>query len=353
MAALTMTPPTRQPFASLDSPRMHNVLRSSLNRQNRQNGALTMKPAIFADADSENIDPSTLTLSSKRKRTFDDDDDVAKGSPKPLKTSRIALTTRGINNASPRTSTPKNIVPSTPKSAPILKPAGRSPPPKSYKTSSRRSTITKTRPEPSKRGVTRPFSIATALSQSKPVKPQTKAPSSWFFDIHVDTEEEEMTNLMQHSTGVLDISDDESKGSPSDGRGKENVPPAELGIDLPHSRASTSAATTTARTASKMDEDRAPLGELTASDFYPEDCNAFSYAVVYDDENETVSEKKTAASTPASQTASISPAITTSIASLLETALPPKRAVEPTNTNGNGDTEDGSAAEKPASTTKD
>jgi hypothetical protein len=165
--------------------------------------------------------------------------------------------------------------------------------------------------------VARPFSLATALSQSKPAaKPQSQ-PKSWFFDIHVDSEQEEMTNLMQHSTGVLDISDDEGKTS-VDARGKENVPPSELGIDLPRSsQAVAMAAAAEARKAEKMEDDRSPLGELTASDYYPEDCNAFSYAVVYDDDCPT---KVTSMPPPSA----FSPEITTSIASLLETALPAK-----------------------------
>jgi hypothetical protein len=284
---------------------------------------LSAKQSIFID-DSENIDPSSLSSSAKRKRSFDDDD-ISKGSPKPLKSSRMSLT----RDDNVRLSTPLKFVPTTPRSAPLLKPAGRTPPPKSCKAFGRRSTIAKARPEPSKRAVTRPFSLATALAQNKPAAPKPKGPSSWFFDIHVDSEQEEMTNLMQHSTGVLDISDDEGKSSVIDGRGKENVPPAELGIDLPRSRQATAlAAAADARKASKMEEDRAPLGELTASDYYPEDCNAFSYTVVYDDENENVpSSKKVSVPTQATL---LPPAITTSIASLLETVIPPKPTTEST-----------------------
>ena len=146
---------------------------------------------IFVD-DAENIDPTTLNLSAKRKRSWEDEDDVSKGSPKPQKTSRLALTTR--EHLTPRLSTSststslKNHL-STPKSAPSLKPAGRSPPPKSCKTPARRSTIAKSRPQPNKRGgVARPFSLAAAFSQGKTSsstpKPQAKAPASWFFDIH-------------------------------------------------------------------------------------------------------------------------------------------------------------------------
>ncbi|KAJ5089062.1 hypothetical protein N7532_007746 [Penicillium argentinense] len=336
MAALTMTP-SRQPFASLDTPRMRPFMRSKLNRQNKLNGAAlsaSSKNSIFID-DSENVDPNNLSLSAKRKRSLDDED-VSKGSPKPVKTSRIALTTREFN-FSPRLSTPLRNGPSTPKSAPVLKPAGRSPPPKSSKPSGRHSSIAKPRPEASRRGVARPFSLAAALSQGKkaapspsPLKPPSKAPASWFFDIHVDTEQEEMTNLMQHSTGVLDISDDEGKASVIDGRGKENVPPAELGIDLPPSRASVSlAAATAARKASKMEEDRAPLGELAASDYYSEDCNAFSYTVVYDDDDENVpSSNKATGLTPPIQSTFVSPAIIASIDSVLDSPVPSKPTSE-------------------------
>jgi len=294
--------------------------------------ALSAKASpIFVD-DAENIDPTTLNLSAKRKRSWDDEDDVSKGSPKPLKTSRLALTTR--EHLTPRLSTStsttlKNHL-STPKSAPSLKPAGRSPPPKSSKTPGRRSTIAKSRPQPSKRGgVARPFSLAAAFSQGKTSssspKPQAKAPASWFFDIHVDSDQEEMTNLMQHSTGVLDISDDEGKEVVTDGRGKENVPPSELGLDLPRSPSTTSVvAAADTRKASQMEEDRSPLGELTASDYYAEDCNAFSYAVVHDDEVDNIT---TPASAPVpeitrTQATFVSPTITASIDSLLASTTP-------------------------------
>ena len=264
-----------------------------------------MKNTIFMD--SENIDP----ISTKRKRTFEDDEENTKP-----KASRMDFSTR--TNISPRIATPlKTSQSTTPKSAPILKPAGRSPPPKSSKSASRRS-VTKPRAELSKRGVARPFSLASALAQTKAPKPAPKTPASWCFDIHVDTEHEEMTNLMQHSTTVLDISDDEGKGT--DSRGKENIPPHELGIEIPPSRQSTtiSAATATVPIARESSmEDRAPLGELNAADYYAEGCNAFSHTVIYDDE-ETVEFKKPSSPLAQSQQA----LITTSIASVLEAVSP-------------------------------
>lgn len=112
-----------------------------------------------------------------------------------------------------------------------------------------------------------------------------------------------MTNLMQHSTCVLDISDDEGKPS-SDGRGKENIPPVELGISLPNSTSSSRQQRTSRKaSAVNMDEDRVPLVELNAADYYGDCCHAFSYAVVYDDvcENEnTVKESKAESQTSSS-----------------------------------------------------
>ncbi|KAJ6070832.1 hypothetical protein N7467_012151 [Penicillium canescens] len=299
MATLTMTP-TRQPLGCIDTMR---PLMSKLNRQSNAGPKSMKSNTIFVD--SENIDPSKL--SAKRKRTCDDEEPKAS---KP-KTSRMALST----HISPRLSTPLRTSQtiSTPKSAPILKPAGRSPPPKSSKPG-RRSAISKPRSESSgKRAVARPFSLASALQASSSPKPAPKVPNSWFFDIHVDSEQEEMTNLMQHSTTVLDISDDEGKSVPSDDRGKENIPPVELGIELLGSPVTAAAtAVPASRKESKMEEDRAPLGELNAADFYAEDCNAFSYVVVHE---ETVSEfKKPSSPLAQSQEALIS----TSIASVLE-----------------------------------
>ncbi|CAG8900383.1 unnamed protein product [Penicillium egyptiacum] len=320
MATLTMTP-TRQPLGCLDT---MPSMRSKLNRQNQQNGAMSrrstpMKSSIFIDTDSENINPASF--STKRKRALEDDED--KSASKPVKTSRMALSTR--INIFPPLSTPSKISSiTTPKSAPILKPAGRSPPPKSSKSATRRPLIAKPRSEQySKRGVARPFSLASALAQSttRNPAPAPKAPGSWYFDIHVDTEQEEMTNLMQHSTTVLDISDDEGKSDVCP-RGKENIPPHELGLELPRARQCTATIPAAARKSPKMDEPRAPLGELNAAEYYAEDCNAFSYTIIYDDEEHTPEFKKPSSPLVQSQHS----LATSSIASVLDVIAP--RAAE-------------------------
>ncbi|KAK1145096.1 hypothetical protein N8T08_004529 [Aspergillus melleus] len=333
MATLTMTStPVRQPFASLDAPRVRSLLKTKMNVQNKHNGALlASKRHPLSDIDSENIDPVTLNHSSKRKRGADDDDhhhEPVKGPSKPLKASRVALTTV---KSSP---TPPRATPSTPKSAPTLKPAGRSPQAKPCKPFARRSTIAKSRVDPTaKNSVNRPFSIATALSNGKPKSQPAKTPASWSFDIYVDSEQEEMTNLMQHSTGVLDISDDEGKVEPST-RGKENIPPTELGISLPRSRQQESPAAA-ARKSVMMEEPRSPLGELNTADYYGEDCHAFSYAIIYDDEEAAEPEKVSVPSVPRasgsshhtrSKLSSVS-----SISSILEATAPKTPVTEPTD----------------------
>jgi hypothetical protein len=300
-----------------------------VNIQNQQNGIVppcppvsttNIPPGLTASTknrqhpapDSENSDPAGFKPSTKRKRPSDDEEELSKQttSPSPAKKTNRTVLTPTTGPALPLRPIYSTLNPlpavSTPKSAPApaRKPAGRSPPPppslqpKSRKPFARRSTITKNRGETansSKKRVQRPFSLATVLGDGmaaaagkcKPqLQPQAQAqpqtqrkPASWFFDIHVDTKDDEMTNLMQHSTCVLDISDDEDGKVDSEGRGKENIPPAELGgssIPLTSSRGGE------VRKLVGMEDERAPLGELDVAEFYGAGLNAFSCAVVHD-----------------------------------------------------------------------
>lgn len=135
-----------------------------------------------------------------------------------------------------------------------------------------------------------------------------------------------MTNLMQHSTCVLDISDQEGKVETS-GRGKENVPPAELGLDLPRSRQQESPAAA-ARKSVMLEESREPLGDLNAADYYGDDCHAFSYAVVYDDEAEENAKKVPSAPCSAPNSARSKLSNVSSVSSLLEVTAPAKPTAE-------------------------
>lgn len=111
--------------------------------------------------------------------------------------------------------------------------------------------------------------------------------SSWFFDIHEDTPEQEMTNLLQHSTCMLDISSDEDceqklRREKVDGRGKENVPPAD---DI--SQTSTRRTTTTVSEGGmEYEKPRIALGDLDVGDFYAEGVDPSEVIIVPGDEDD-------------------------------------------------------------------
>ncbi|KAF3936028.1 hypothetical protein ABW19_dt0208407 [Dactylella cylindrospora] len=101
-------------------------------------------------------------------------------------------------------------------------------------------------------------------------RPGQPFPKSWMFDIHEDTLEETLTNLMYHGAGVLDISDEEDlkKGmSEADRVGKENIPPAptEDRLAMPPPPAPGRGEE------SDMDSERtrSPLGDVDVEVFYP------------------------------------------------------------------------------------
>lgn len=96
------------------------------------------------------------------------------------------------------------------------------------------------------------------------------------FEIHEDTADEEMGNLLTHSTNALDISDDETRIAAKMDRGKENVPPT----DNNHAVASICTAIHAARKAITRTKPRTPLGSLNITDFYPEAYNVDSVIIV-------------------------------------------------------------------------
>lgn len=145
-----------------------------------------------------------------------------------------------------------------------------------------------------------PFSLDAALKGTIPSYNRPKAAArnvlsaidepegkaSWFFDIHEDTPEQEMTNLLQHSTCVLDISSDEeseqkARRENEEGRDKENIPPAD------------DVSQTSARNAPRLgaddmvvEKERVALGEMNTADFYPTGCDESSIILVPGDEEE-------------------------------------------------------------------
>lgn len=264
-------------------------------------------PAEFDDVDSENIDPLIFSSPSKKGRTFDFD--MNKSNEIPLFASAPAPPVQYVERAqavgrkrkaedtvTPAAGTKRRAEPS---SAPA--PAGRSPKNKRIGILSRRrmttSPFTRVDPPSSSTESTHglPFSIDAALAGTVP-KYKTKSKSTpgkgWHFDIHEDTPEERMTNLLDHSTCTLDISDGEGASCKGDKDNKENIPP----IDGPAAVASATQVTT--RRDMMTDETREPLGDLDAKDFYAEGCDASSCIIVAaEDSSEEIMDKPSAAKT--------------------------------------------------------
>lgn len=113
------------------------------------------------------------------------------------------------------------------------------------------------------------FPLDTALSRMIPsYHPNTQRtkplPQAWKFEIHEDSEEEEISNLLAQSTHALDISDDESSIAAKNDWGKENIPLMD-GID---------AVAIMVRGSHQnrvTDQRRTPLGNLGPAMFYADE----------------------------------------------------------------------------------
>lgn len=284
------------------------------------------------DADDfENVDPNVF---SKRSKGVDLDNDLNKGFVKP---SAFMLTkaaapasclpledvrrTQSSRLSSPR---PRSILkPKSPAaqlsakdaaSSSLTAPAGRSP----TRGAKRMGILSRRRtqridPPSFGLGATAPFSLDAALkgtipsysgslrtssrssgsssigiSSSSDLFPQSDTKSSWFFDIHEDTPEQEMTNLLQHSTCTLDISSDEeserrASRDRAEGRDKENIPPAD---DISQTSARF------VRAPADIDDmiiekQRGPLAEMNVADYYAEGCDSTSVVIVPGDDEDT------------------------------------------------------------------
>ncbi|KAL7625260.1 hypothetical protein AAE478_004476 [Parahypoxylon ruwenzoriense] len=319
---------TRQPFAPLDGARLQ-TLTSMKNRQNALPSSSPGKRKAFDSLDtdnSENVDPQLFSKRSKassdglfskdsfvKPSTFILTKSTGAGDVSATSSTKTTFTPRPRSVLNPKSPTKLNT--SITKSTPLSAPAGRSPTrgKRSGILSSRRRTAAFSRVDPPSFGLSSksstPFSLDAALKGTIPsyasrnassaAKPSSKASlnlsslhesemmkSSWFFDIHEDTPEQEMTNLLQHSTCVLDISSDEeseTRRQRERAEGKENVPPAD---DI----SQTSRLRIAARKASEdemvFEKERKPLGEMDAREYYSEGCDENSIVIVPGDEDE-------------------------------------------------------------------
>lgn len=295
---------TRQPFAPLDGTRLQ-TLTSLKNRQNALPTGGKRKAELIDTDDSENVDPTSFAKRSKGSKDKDIlKDSILKPSAFILKPTPVSASPISNRLTSP-TKTRRTLQPKSPaklssgisKSSPIYAPAGRSPTrsKRSGIASSRRRTVgpyTRVDPPSFSLGSAAPFSLDAALKGTIPGYGAKKEPitalhepdmkASWFFDIHEDTPEQEMTNLLQHSTCVLDISSDEESQRKlnrdrAEGRDKENVPPPD---DISQTRRAPKADDMI------VEKERVALGEMNTADFYAEGCDETSVIFVPEDEPE-------------------------------------------------------------------
>ncbi|PQE07043.1 thymidylate kinase protein [Rutstroemia sp. NJR-2017a BBW] len=299
----------------------------------------------FEDDDSENVAP-IIFGSPKRSKAIDgmskDNDSLSKPSqffltkapPSPTEsclTSPLKPTKPHRTMLQPTSRTPKISSTAVSKPSPLSAPAGRSPTHKrvGILNNRRRTTnspITRVNPPPKFSTSTASglsFSIDAALSGTIPsygARQRQRAASSssksstsdaipsslhsnepkssWFFQIHEDTEEELATNLMEHSTCTLDISSDEESAlrvREFEKCEKENIPPVD---DISQTRLMTTASTSEESMVdvNAIDVDRAPLGEMKKEDFYAEGCDERSVFIVFPDPEEAETDTEDASS---------------------------------------------------------
>ncbi|KAK4120976.1 hypothetical protein N657DRAFT_683104 [Parathielavia appendiculata] len=348
---------TRQPFAPVDGTRLQS-LASVKNRQNAISASPIKRKASEVEdvANSENIAP--VSFSPKRSKGVDFWDGLSKGFTKsPAFTltkaayspvvkdvlssppSRLSSAPRPRDILQPKSPAARLIKAKSTAPSPLTAPAGRSP----TRASKRMGILSRrriSRPDPpsfSLGAASVPFSLDAALKGTIPSysgslrrsaksssrkasstsssssgssgsnasapgdffipTPDTK--SSWCFNIHEDTPEQEMTNLLQHGTHTLDISSDEesesrAKRDRAEGRDKENIPPPE---DVSQTSTARGVGGSSSRSSSEVgrvevDEDvlllkgRGPLAEMNVADFYAEGCDSSSVFIVPGDEED-------------------------------------------------------------------
>lgn len=94
-----------------------------------------------------------------------------------------------------------------------------------------------------------------------------------------------MTNLLQHSTGMLDISsDEECEKKMRKGRGKENIPPAD---DISQTSIRRNA-TAVSQGGMEYEKPRTALGDLNAEDFYAEGVDPTDVIIVPGDDEDGI-----------------------------------------------------------------
>ncbi|PHH74843.1 hypothetical protein CDD82_4746 [Ophiocordyceps australis] len=305
---------TRQPFAPLQHSRLQ-LLKSLKNRQNAPSSPTSpskRKAEAFNDLDVENVDPIMM----KRSKAC-----TSKPSMELLKPAlRYSLSAPNVCTAQgAQITTPRRVLQphSVTTSSSTHKPSPLSTSSPSNPSRTRRAPGTarhihhgpysRSEKERSAREASPPFSLDAALkgtlpphgrrskpsscltgSKSLPHAGASETKSSWFFDIHEDTPDQEMTNMIQHGTCVLDISSEQdfakkARREQAEGRDKENIPPPDYVADI-LTRPSRRRACMTAADCARRVARRDALAEMKAADFYSEGCDETSIFIVPADE---------------------------------------------------------------------
>ncbi|KAI9749903.1 MAG: RNA helicase [Chaenotheca gracillima] len=302
----------REPFAPLDVGRLQ-ALESAKNLQNgRSNARGSGKRSFLGDITPldhiENVDPTMTAKPSKRTKGLDGttinklqnlakDTNPAQNTLKPAKS--VVGLSRSIKVPVSRTTKIKSTGQLYTRkidavtSATIGSPAGRSPKNKrigALKPSrSSLSPFTRVNPPTFLGGnggssidaaISGTFSVDTAFEEA-PLKVlgEKSQPKGWFFDIREDTLDETLTNIMEHSTTTLDISDDEGRDKAKELiENKENICPADAFVGALVNNAGPTMihrATTEIRAPTKQQKKRkvnpfyrAPLADIPVGDLY-------------------------------------------------------------------------------------
>ncbi|KAI1108787.1 hypothetical protein F5Y14DRAFT_59817 [Nemania sp. NC0429] len=295
----------RQPFAPLNQARLQR-LTSLKNSQNGIPGSSPTKRKASEVAGLENLENQEPSFSPKRAKGTDSPFSPKESFIKPQTffLSKPASTHGSVPAATrPRTMmTPKSVLsqletlmaPASPLPAsPLPASAGRSPirSKRNGLSSRRRTGNSVSRIDPPASGYSassQPISLNAALKgtidYSGLHEPEMK--SSWHFEIHEDTAEQEATNMLEHHACILDISSDEeceNRRRRELEECKENVPPAD---DISQTSRPRPARFATCGDKMVVEKERSPLREMDPRDFYAHGFDENSVVLVSDDEDE-------------------------------------------------------------------
>ncbi|KAI4196495.1 MAG: hypothetical protein LQ350_006534 [Teloschistes chrysophthalmus] len=223
---------------------------------------------LFEDEDQENTDPAALVGSGKRARGSDGEAVKAQNvprcnlntiqEPKIAESTKIARATLGVK--------PRASLSTRPTGLASRRRLGskRAVQPKIHSVSGTGA------PVATKAAVGDAHSKTTTNDRVSVLRKGHMRREAQNFTIYEDTPFDEMANQMQHSAYTLDISDDEKPGKIMDDSDKENVAPA---------GAPASALRPVGRADMMTEEIRSPLGQLEASHYYADGCDANSVII--------------------------------------------------------------------------